>query len=124
MKIVREAYEIAVAAGKESEVPLLLVGDKGVITEVLVIPYCYSADWSMTRLRYIVPMGIHRYGKVITKNDDKLGPGLNLIEEDGRWKFIDLDRNEVHVEIVDGDPQKDVRAEALIEGLDESNFEM
>ena len=107
MKIVREAYEMAIAAGKESEVPLLLIGDKGVITEVLVVPCLDSADWSMTKLRYIVPMGIHRYGKVITKNDDKLGPGLNLIEEDGRWKFIDMDRNEVQVDIIEGEPQKD-----------------
>jgi hypothetical protein len=123
MKIVREAYDTAIAAGKESEVPLLLIGDKGVITEILIIPYCQSADWSMTRLRYIVPMGIHRYGKVITKNDDKLGPGLNLIEENGRWKFIDLDRNEVPVDIIEGEPQKDEQSEALFEGLDETDAE-
>lgn len=102
MKIEREAYETAVAAGKDSEMPLLLVGDKGVITEVMVIPCFDSADWSMTRLRYIVPMGIHRYGKVITKNDEAPGPGVNLIERDGKWKFIDMDRNEVEIEIVDG----------------------
>lgn len=105
MKILREAYETAVAAGKESEVPLLLVGDKGVITEVLVLPCIDPADYSMTRLRYIVPMGIHRYGKVITKNDTKLGPGLNLIEEDGKWKFIDMDKNDVAVEIIEGEPE-------------------
>ena len=101
MKIVREAYETAIAAGKESEVPLLLVGDNGVITEVMVVPCFDSADWSMTKLRYIVPMGIHRYGKVITRNDKSLGPGLNLIEKDGGWKFIDMDSNEVQVEIID-----------------------
>lgn len=121
MKILRDAYETAVAAGKESEVPLLLVGDKGVITEVLVVPCMDSADYSMTRLRYIVPMGIHRYGKVITKNDKKLGPGLNLIEEDGKWKFIDLDKNEVEVEIIDA--PLDDRPDALLEGLDEEDVE-
>ena len=123
MKIFRDAYDTAIAAGKDSEVPLLLIGDKGIVTEILVIPYCYSADWSMTRLRYIVPMGIHRYGKVITKNDDKLGPGLNLIEENGRWKFIDMDRNEVPVDIIEGEPQKDEQPDALFEGLDETDTE-
>jgi hypothetical protein len=102
MKIEREAYEMAVAAGGESEMPLLLIGDKSVITDVMVIPCFDSADWSMTKLSYIMPMGIHRYGKVITKNDKALGPGVNLIEEDGRWKFIDMDKNEVPVEIVEG----------------------
>jgi hypothetical protein len=111
MKIEREAYETAVAAGKDSEIPLLLIGDKGVITDVLVVPCMDSADYSMTRLRYIIPMGVHRYGKVITKNDKGLGPGLNLIEEDGRWKFIDMDRNEVPVEIVEGPPRKEENVE-------------
>ena|SRR5271157_690368 len=103
MKIEREAYEMAVAAGKDSEMPLLLIGDKNVITEVMVVPCMDSGDYTMTRLRYIIPMGIHRYGKVITKNDDKLGPGLNLIEEDGKWKFIDMDKNEVEVEVVESE---------------------
>ena len=101
MKIIREAYETAIAAGKESEMPLLLTGDNGIITEVMVVPCFDSADWSMTKLRYIVPMGIHRYGKVITKNDKSLGPGLNLIEEGGVWKFLDMDKNEVHVDIIE-----------------------
>lgn len=114
MKIIREAYETAIAAGKESRVPLLLVGDKGVITEVLVVPCMDSADWSMTKLRYIVPMGIHRYGKVITKNDTKLGPGLNLIEENGKWKFIDMDRNEVQVEIIEGPTGKEENFDELL----------
>jgi hypothetical protein len=106
MKIEREAYETAIAAGKESEMPLLLIGDKGTITDVMVIPCFDSADWSMTKLRYIMPMGVHRYGKVITKNDRALGPGLNLIEEDGRWKFIDMDKNEVQVEVVEGNANR------------------
>lgn len=111
MQIEREAYETAVAAGKESEVPLLLIGDRSVITDVLVVPCMDSADYTMTRLKYITPMGMHRYGKVITKNDTKLGPGLNLIEEGGRWKFIDMDRNEVEVEIVEGPPRKEENIE-------------
>jgi len=101
MKIEREAYETAIAAGKESEMPLMLIGDKGVITDVMVIPSCDPADWSLTRLRYIIPMGVHQYGKVVTKNDKTLGPGVNLIEEDGTWKFIDMEKNEVQVDIVD-----------------------
>jgi hypothetical protein len=113
MKIEREAYETAIAAGSESEMPLLLIGDKGVITDVMVVPCFDSADWSIARLRYILPMGVHRYGKVITKNDTALGPGLNLIEEDGRWKFIDMDRNEVPVEIVEGQPRKEDVEEEL-----------
>lgn len=111
MKIEREAYETATAAGMESEVPLLLVGDKGIITDILVVPCMDSADYTMTRLKYITPMGMHVYGKVITKNDTKLGPGLNLIEEDGRWKFIDLDKNEVEVETVEGPPRKEENIE-------------
>jgi hypothetical protein len=107
MKIEREAYEMAVAVGKDSEMPLLLIGDKGVITDVMVIPCMDSADYTMTRLRYIVPMGVHRYGKVITKNDTQLGPGLNFIEQDGAWKFIDMDKNEVPVEVVEGEPRKE-----------------
>lgn len=107
MQIEREAYETAIAAGKESEIPLLLIGDKGVITDVMVVPCMDSADYTMTRLRYIVPMGVHRYGKVITKNDKNLGPGLNFIQEDGKWKFIDMDKNEVEVEVIEGEPRKD-----------------
>jgi len=107
MKIEREAYETATAAGSESEVPLLLVGDKGIITDVLVVPCMDSADYSLTRLKYLIPMGVHRYGKVITKNDNNPGPGLNLIEEGGRWKFIDMDKNEVPVEVIEGPPRKE-----------------
>jgi len=107
MKIEREAYETAVAAGKDSEMPLLLIGDNGIITEVMVVPCFDSADYTLTKLKYIIPMGIHRYGKVITKNDDKLGPGLNLIEENGMWKFRDMDGNDVEVEVVEGAPRKD-----------------
>jgi hypothetical protein len=102
MKIEREAYETAMAAGRDSEMPLVLTGDKGVITGVVVVPCFDSADYSMTRLSYIMPMGVHRYGKVITKNDKALGPGLNLVEEGGRWRFVDMDGNEVQVEVVDG----------------------
>jgi hypothetical protein len=108
MKIERDAYEMAVAAGKESEMPLLLIGDNGIITEVMIIPCFDSSDYSLTNLKYIIPMGIHRYGKVITKNDDKLGPGLNLKEEDGKWKFINMDGDEVQVEIIEGEPRNDV----------------
>ena len=114
MQIEREAYETAIAAGKDSEMPLLLTGDKGVITDIIVVPCMDSADYTLTRLKYIVPMGMHRYGKVITKNDTKLGPGLNLIEEDGRWKFIDMDKNEVQVDIIEGKPRKDEGLEDLI----------
>lgn len=111
MKIERDAYEMAVAAGKDSEMPLLLIGDKGVITDVMVVPCMDSADYTLTRLRYIIPMGVHRYGKVITKNDTQLGPGLNLIEQDGAWKFIDMDKNEVPVEVVEGAPRKEPEPE-------------
>ncbi len=107
MKIEREAYEMAVAAGKDSEMPLLLIGDNGVITDVMIVPCMDSSDYTMTRLRFIVPMGVHRYGKVITQNDKALGPGLNLIEQDGKWKFIDMDKNEVEVEIVEGPPREE-----------------
>ncbi len=113
MKIEREAYETAIAAGKDSEMPLLLIGDKGVITDVMVVPCMDSADYTVTRLKYIVPMGVHRYGKVITKNDRQLGPGLNLLEKDGRWKFEDMDGNEVQVEIIEGPPRKEEPDEAL-----------
>ncbi len=111
MQIEREAYETAVAAGSESEMPLLLIGDKGVITDIMVVPCMDSADYSLTRLKYIMPMGVHRYGKVITKNDKNLGPGLNLIEEGGRWTFIDMDKNEVEVEVVEGPPRKEENIE-------------
>ncbi len=111
MQIEREAYETAIAAGKDSEMPLLLIGDNGVITDIMVVPCMDSADYSLTRLKYILPMGVHRYGKVITKNDTKLGPGLNLIEENGQWKFIDMDKNEVRVEIVEGPPRKEENVE-------------
>ncbi len=111
MQIEREAYETAIAAGKDSEVPLLLTGDKGIITDIIVVPCMDSADYTMTRLKFIVPMGMHRYGKVITKNDTKLGPGLNLIEEGGRWKFIDMDRNEVQVDIIEGPPRQEENVE-------------
>ena len=105
MQIEREAYETAIAAGRDSEVPLLLTGENGIITDIIVVPCMNSADYTMTRLKFIVPMGMHRYGKVITRNDTKLGPGLNLIEENGRWKFIDMDRNEVQVDIIEGTPR-------------------
>lgn len=111
MKIDREAYETAIAAGKESEMPLLLTGDNGVITDVLVVPCFDSADWTLTKLRYIIPMGVHRYGKVITNNDKALGPGLNLIEEGGRWKFVDMDGNDVEVEVVDSGGEGRVEGE-------------
>jgi hypothetical protein len=113
MQIEREAYETAIAAGKDSEMPLLLIGDKGVITDIMVVPCMDSADYTLTRLKYIVPMGVHRYGKVITKNDKQPGPGLNLKEEDGRWKFFDMDGNEVPVEVVEGEPRKEEPDEPL-----------
>lgn len=114
MKIVREAYETAIAAAKDSELPLLLVGDKGVITDIMVIPAWDSGDWTMTKQRYILPVGVHLYGKVITVNDKDLGPGLNLVEENGQWKFIDMDKNEVQVEIIEGEPRKEDNIDELL----------
>jgi len=83
MKIEREAYETATAAGMESEVPLLLIGDKGVITDVLVVPCMDSADYTMTRLKYITPMGMHRYGKVITRKTRSSAPGSTSSKRTG-----------------------------------------
>ena len=38
MKITRDAFDLATAAANDSEVPLWLVGDRGIITEILVAP--------------------------------------------------------------------------------------
>lgn len=112
MKIEREAYETAVAAGRESEMPLLLIGDRGVITDILVVPCMDSADYSLTRLKYILPLGVHRYGKVITRHDTNPGPGLNLAEKDGRWAFFDMDGNEADVEVIEGARRGEAKIDA------------
>jgi hypothetical protein len=51
MKILREALELARVAAKESEVPIWLVGSKGIIREILVVPTVISGpQLTMSRL--------------------------------------------------------------------------
>jgi hypothetical protein len=91
---------MALAAAKESEVPLWLVGEKSTITDVMIAPQRQDFDTSGGMLPSMMPAGIRRYGKVITKNDRDLEPGYNLIEADDGYKFVDEDRKELYVRVV------------------------
>ncbi|MGA9139766.1 MAG: hypothetical protein WBZ29_06055 [Methanocella sp.] len=100
MKITEDALEMAKASAKESEVPLWLVGEKGVITDVMIAPRRQDFDTSAGMLPSMMPAGVRRYGKVITKDDKYLEPGYNLAELDGVWKFIDEKGNELPIRVV------------------------
>lgn len=94
MKILKGALEMARAAAQDSEVPLWLVGDGGLVTDVVI------ANFASYR-RCMIPVGMHRYGKVITKLDRTLEPGLNLVGKNGEWRFVDEDGAPVPVDVVD-----------------------
>jgi hypothetical protein len=100
MKITEDAFEMAKAAAKDSEVPLWLVGEKSTITDVMISPGRQEFDTSAGMLPSMMPAGIRRYGKVITKDDKDLEPGYNLVEEKGDWKFVDADGKELSVRVV------------------------
>jgi hypothetical protein len=100
MKITEDALEMAKAAAKESEVPLWLVGEKSTITDVMISPEQQSFDTSAGMLPSMMPAGVRRYGKVLTKDDRDLEPGYNLVEENGTWKFVDEDGKELPVTVV------------------------
>ncbi len=100
MKITEDALEMAKASAKESEVPLWLVGEKSTITDVMIAPERQEFDTSAGMLPSMMPAGVRRYGKVITKDDKDLEPGYNLVEEDGRWRFVDEDGRELSVRVV------------------------
>ena len=102
MKITADALEMAKASARESEVPLILVGERSVITDVMIAPDPKAYDTSAGQLISMLPVGIRRYGKVVTKASQDLEPGYNLIEdENGNWKFVDEDGKEVHVPVVE-----------------------
>lgn len=101
MKITREAYETAIATAKESSVPLILTGRHGVITDVMISPPAECFDTSASMLPSMLPIGIRRYGKIITENDKDLEPGYNLVDKDGRWVFVNEDGDELAVDIVE-----------------------
>jgi hypothetical protein len=100
MKITEDAFEMAKAAAKDSEVPLRLVGEKSTITDVMISPGRQEFDTSAGMLPSMMPAGIRRYGKVITKDDKDLEPGYNLVEESGDWKFVDAEGKELPVRVV------------------------
>jgi hypothetical protein len=100
MKITEDALEMAKAAAKDTEVPLWLVGSRSVITDVMIAPSPDEFDTSAGMLPGMMPAGIRRYGKVITKADPDLEPGYNLVEEQGAWKFLDEDGKEALVRVV------------------------
>ena len=102
MKITADALEMAKASARESEVPLILVGERSIITDVMIAPDPKVYDTSAGQLISMLPVGIRRYGKVITKASQDLEPGYNLIEDEhGEWKFVDEDGKEVQVPIVE-----------------------
>jgi hypothetical protein len=107
MKITEDAFEMAKAAARESEVPLWLVGEKSTITDVMIAPERKEFDTSAGMLPSMMPAGVRRYGKVITKDDKYLEPGYNLVEQDGSWKFIDDNGNELPVRIVKSEDESD-----------------
>jgi hypothetical protein len=100
MKISRSAYEVAMASAGEADVPLILTGSKGLITDVTVSP-SPEIDTSAGMLPSMMPAGLRRYGKVVTKNDEELEAGYNLIKKDDQWVFVDEDGSPQQVEIVD-----------------------
>ena len=122
MKITRDAYDMAIASAAEADVPLILVGEKGLITDVMISPSEAEFDTSAGMLPSMMPAGVRRYGKIITKADSDLEAGYNLVEESGQWKFVDDEGHEVRVEIVDT-PHEDEKPERLLEGIDEEDDE-
>lgn len=107
MKITKDALETAIAAAAESKMPLILTGHKGVITDVVIdSSYCTFDTWSV-RFPGVLPFGVRRYGKVITKRDSEPGPGYNLVVDDNGRRFLDEDGNEVRVEVLEVSPFKD-----------------
>jgi len=107
MKINRDALDMAVAAAGESEMPLVLAGHRGVITDVVIDrSRCEFNSWA-GRITIELPVGIHRYGKVITGVDRKLGPGYNLVVDAGGYRFLGPDGREVAIEVVEASPVPD-----------------
>ena len=102
---------------------MILVGNKGVITDVMISPTEAEFDTSAGMLPSMMPAGIRRYGKIITKTDQDLEAGFNLIEADGQWKFVDDNGSDVSVEIIDMPPE-DEKSEPLLEGLDDKDAEI
>jgi hypothetical protein len=109
VKILRGTFELAKAASRDSEVPLWLVGNKGLITDIVLSPWPAGKFATTYSLKYrdgdytttgITP-GQFRYGKVITKNDRVLEDCLNLVEADGEWRFVDDFGDKMPVEIVE-----------------------
>ena len=123
MKITRDAYDMAIASAKETDVPLILVGSKGLITDVMISPTEAEFDTSAGMLPSMMPAGIRRYGKIITKTDTDLEAGYNLIEANGQWKFVDDRGQDASIEIVETPPD-DEKSEVLIDGLDETDAEL
>jgi hypothetical protein len=109
VKILRDTFELAKAASRDSEVPLWLVGNKGVITDVVLSAWpeskfaatCGLINRDGGYLTTGITPGQFHYGKVITKNDRVLADCLNLVEEDGKWRFVDDFGDELPVEIVE-----------------------
>lgn len=101
MKITQDALEMAKAAAKDSEVPLWLVGNKSVITDVMIAPSPGEFDTSAGMLPGMMPAGIRRYGKVITKIDRDFEPGYNLVVENDTGKFLDENGKEIPVRVVE-----------------------
>jgi hypothetical protein len=58
-----------------------------------------------------LPVGIRRYGKVITKADSELGPGYNLVVDENGHSFLDSDGKEVEIEGLEVSPfiDEDIR---------------
>jgi hypothetical protein len=107
MKITREALDMAIAAAGESKMPLILTGHKSVITDVVIDrSYCKFDTWAV-RFMSELPVGIRRYGKVITKADRELGPGYNMIVDENSYRFLDPDGKEVKIEILEVSPFAD-----------------
>jgi len=125
MKITADALEIAKASAKESEVPLILVGEKSVITDVMISPDQIAFDTSARQMVNMLPAGVRRYGKVLTKNDKDLEPGYNLIEEGGTWKFVDENGNDATVQVIESEDgrgaDKNVLSDLESEGTNNSN---
>jgi hypothetical protein len=107
MKITRETLEMAIAAAGDSKMPLILTGQKSVITDVVIDRlYCKFDTWAAT-FPSELPVGMRRYGKVITKADSELGPGYNLVVDENGYRFLDPDGNEVKIEILEISPFND-----------------
>jgi hypothetical protein len=115
MKITREALEMAIAAAGDSKMPLILTGQKSVITDVVIDrSYCKFDTWAAT-FPSELPVGMRRYGKVITKADSEPGPGYNLVVDESSYRFLDPDGKEVNIEILEISPFNDEDTRVLDE---------